>query len=158
MCVPNPNNSPWSSFNCFSCIMDMTFVFIAIYCIGRSGSFSLTNMYSVSPNFSCVYSIELCNSFASSLLIGFLYLLVLTWYISIISWPFSLVRQSGLSVRVSDILVPSIWCIRRHLAICTSICVISAFSRFISSSEYTLNSAFTSGGISVLINKCSNLS
>lgn len=29
---------------------------------------------------------------------------------------------------------------------------------FISSSEYTLNSAFTSGGISVLINKCSNLS
>ena len=35
-------------------------------------------MYSVSPNFSCVYSIELCNSFASSLLIGFLYLLVLT--------------------------------------------------------------------------------
>ena len=68
-----------------------------------------------------------------------------------VSIPFSY-KQSVSSVKVSEILVPSIWWITISLAVCSSIFTMAAFNRFISSSEYTLNSALGVGGISLVKN------
>ena len=105
-------------------------------------------MYSVSPNFSCVYWIAFRISAASSWLIGFSYTFVFICLIRIIISPSFSDRQFTGSVRVSDILVPSIWWMTISLAVCSSVFTRNAFNLFNSSSEYTLNSALCVGGIS----------
>lgn len=70
--------------------------------------------------------------------------------------PCSLYRQSLRSVSVSDILIPNVWCMTRHLVICSSIRAMWALNNFISLSEYTLNSGCFSGGMSVFRNNLSS--
>lgn len=111
---------PSSSRKSSLCIRAWILCLTVVYCRSRLVSFSSTKIYTISTYRSSVYWIAFRISAANSALTDFPKVFVLTYRILIISTSFSRNKQSLYRVRVSEILVLSIWGMAIRLVIFSS--------------------------------------